>query len=99
MEIQACLNPEDPDLQGAWNIVKRWYRHATACQPHPAREDLQKVSNDYATLYTAEVPSPQARPFHHVFNLLIFLMPTQQTRRLGMQLSVSRTINLLVHPG
>jgi hypothetical protein len=22
-EIQACLNPEDPDLQGAWNIIKR----------------------------------------------------------------------------
>jgi hypothetical protein len=61
-EIQACLNPEEPDLQGAWNIVKRWYRHATARQPHPAREDLHKVSNEYQALYTAKVPSPPGDP-------------------------------------
>ena len=61
-EIGACLSTDTPDLQGAWNIIKRWYRHASARQPNPSREDLHKVANDYAALYTAETPSPPGPP-------------------------------------
>jgi hypothetical protein len=55
--IGDCLHTEEPDLQQAWNILKRWYRHATARQPQPSRADLVTVSTKYATLYTAESPS------------------------------------------
>jgi hypothetical protein len=60
--IGKCLHTEEPDLQKAWNILKRWYRHATARQPHPSREDLVTVSTEYETLYTAEMPSPPGAP-------------------------------------
>jgi hypothetical protein len=60
--IGDCLHSEEPDLQQAWNILKRWYRHATARQPRPSRADLVTVSTEYATLYTAESPSPPGPP-------------------------------------
>ena len=60
--IGACLHSDTPDLQQAWNILKRWYRHATARQPKPSREDLTTITAEYTTLYTAETPSPPGHP-------------------------------------
>ena len=57
--------PQDtpPYLQDAYTILKRWYRHALAQQPHPSREYLKKVSGDYAIIYQ-EYPSHMGRTVH-----------------------------------
>ena len=60
-EIGALMDvgpDQQPDLKGSYEVLKRWYRHATARQPKPSRQDLTKISNDYAALYTKELPSP-----------------------------------------
>jgi hypothetical protein len=49
-------------LQQAFNVLKRWYRHATGRPPKPSREDLQDISNTWQTLYTKESPSPPGPP-------------------------------------
>jgi hypothetical protein len=45
------------DLQGAWDVLKRWYRHASGRPPKPSRLDFAEVETIYGTLYTA-VDSP-----------------------------------------
>jgi hypothetical protein len=60
--IGDCLHTEELDLQQAWNILKRWYRHATAQQLQPSCADLITVSTEYALLYTEESPSPPGPP-------------------------------------
>lgn len=62
--IGECLSggPGDHDIQGAYNIIKAWYKHATKRQPHPSREDLQRVSTEFANLYHKEDPSPPGPP-------------------------------------
>ena len=50
-----------PDLQGAFIILKRWYRHASARQTNSSRADLEKVSGEHAALYRREYPFPLGR--------------------------------------
>ena len=44
----------NPDLQGAYSVLKRWYRQAPARSPSPSRVDMAKVTVDYAMLYQQE---------------------------------------------
>ena len=44
------------DLQGAYTILKRWYRHASVTNLSWA--DLEKVSGEYTVLYHNEDSSP-----------------------------------------
>jgi Reverse transcriptase (RNA-dependent DNA polymerase) len=65
LAIGQCLDTEDgavPDLQGAWDIAKRWYRHASARPHKPSRENLIGTSTTFQALYTAEQPSPPGLP-------------------------------------
>lgn len=50
------------DLQGAWRTLKAWYKHSCGRAPRPTREDLAKVSAEYAALYTAEPCQGQPVP-------------------------------------
>ena len=64
-EIGACLETTEfisSCLQGDYTILNRWYRHASASQPNPSCEDLEKVYRYYATLYQQEDQSPTERP-------------------------------------
>ena len=63
-EIGAHLN--NRDYQQAWNVCKRWYRHASARPPTPSRQDLTAISNNWRQLYTAERPSPPGPILHAV---------------------------------
>ena len=59
-EIYARL--EDNDLKGSYAVLKRWYRHASERPPKPSRQDLQKVSTEWETLYRKEDPTPPGDP-------------------------------------
>ena len=61
-QMANLLAGEDPDLQGAYTVLKRWYKHATARQPKPSRENLESVAQQYRQLYTAEDPTPPGDP-------------------------------------
>ena len=52
-DIGACLEPfmGGADSRGAYTILKRWYRHASAGVPKPSRMDIEKVRGDFLTLY------------------------------------------------
>ena len=63
-EIGILLSGDAPDLQGAFDILKRWYRHATAHQPKPSREDLIRVTDSFRQLYTAQPPTAPPIPIH-----------------------------------
>jgi hypothetical protein len=60
--IAACMTPDNPDIQGAYTVLKRWYRHAAARPPKPSRENLNRVSANFHALYTCELPSPPGAP-------------------------------------
>ena len=49
---------EDNDLKGSYEVLKRWYRHASDRPQKPLRQDLEKISTDWETLYTKETPPP-----------------------------------------
>ena len=46
----------DTDLCGTYSVIKHWYRHASARAPNPFRENMDKVTKDYYTLYQREDP-------------------------------------------
>ena len=53
-EIWACLKyPQGTPsyLQGDYSVLKRWHQQESGRQTHPSRNDLEKVSGDYASLY------------------------------------------------
>ena len=53
-EVGVCIETPDgesPYIQGAYTIVKRWYRGASARKPYPSQADMEMVSRDYAALY------------------------------------------------
>ena len=58
--IGACLEAAtgNPDLRGAYTVLKSWYCHASARAPKPSRVDMAKVTGDYAVLYRREFPTP-----------------------------------------
>ena len=52
-EIRACMEPSTGgvDPRGAYAILNRWYRHASARAHNPFRTDMEKVRGDFQTLY------------------------------------------------
>ena len=52
-EIGACLEPSmrGADPRGAYGIMRRWYRHASARDPKTSRTDMKKARGDFQTLY------------------------------------------------
>ena len=52
-EIAACLEPSkgDSDPHGAYDILKRWYRHASTHVTNPSWTDMEKVRGYFLTLY------------------------------------------------
>jgi hypothetical protein len=48
-EIEACL--EGDDLQGAWNIARRWYRFAGDRPSRPSREDMISLTQSRIDLF------------------------------------------------
>ena len=67
-QIGECLNGDNSDLQGAFDILKRWHRHASARPPKPSRQDLTKLSTEYRALHSRQNPPglpvpPNVAPF------------------------------------
>lgn len=62
--IQAALDGND--LKGAWDLMKRWYRHASGRSQKPSRLDMQELERVYSTLYRAEEPPGEPLPVHYV---------------------------------
>ena len=60
--IQDALSGETQDLQGAYNILKRWYRHHGDRPQKPTREDLRVTTQNFSQLFKAETPSPPGDP-------------------------------------
>ena len=53
-EIRLCLESEAgtiADLQWAYTILKRSYRHSLRRQPHSSHKDLDKVLDAHKSLY------------------------------------------------
>ena len=63
-EIGQCLGNEQPDLKGAFDILKRWYRHASSRPPKPSRQDLQKISKECEALCKRRVQVGAPIPSH-----------------------------------
>lgn len=60
-EVESYLS--DPKtVQEAWNRIRTWYRHAEDRAPKPARADLQKVTEEYASLYRKSEPAGDPIP-------------------------------------
>ena len=59
-DIGTFLEPAgvNPDLQGAYTVLKRWYCHESRREPNPLRVNMTKVAGDYAALYRREEPTP-----------------------------------------
>ena len=47
---------------GAYDILKRWYLHASMQAPNPSRTDMEKVREDFQTLYKREEPQHLGLP-------------------------------------
>jgi hypothetical protein len=54
--VEALLQKEPSDLQGAWNALKGWYRVAGDRAPPPSRDTLEKVTAEREDLYRKETP-------------------------------------------
>ena len=52
----------ETDSRGAYAILKRWYRHASARAPNLSRTDMEKVGGDFQTLYQWEDPHTPGLP-------------------------------------
>ena len=62
--IQAALDGPHGDLQGAYRILQRWYRHNGDRPPKPTRQDLQTTTNEFADLYAITTPPGDPIPVH-----------------------------------
>ena len=58
--IEAALASKD--VKAAWDKVKAWYRVAENRPPKPSREELSKVTEEYANLYTRSTPPGEPIP-------------------------------------
>eukprot|EP00978_Attheya_sp_CCMP212_P011677 scaffold28947_cov48-Attheya_sp.AAC.3 len=54
--VEALLQKEPPDLQGAWNALKGWYRVVGDRAPPPSWDTLEKVTAEREDLYRKETP-------------------------------------------
>jgi len=59
-EIEACL--ENHDLQGAWNIARRWYRFAGDRPSLPTRANMPALTQTTIDLYRAQPPADTGIP-------------------------------------
>ena len=50
------------DLQGAWDVLKHWYRQAEERAPKPSRQDLRTVTEERVALYQQEPPGNLGPP-------------------------------------
>ena len=64
IDIGACMEPSmgGTDPHGAYAILKRWYRHASARAPNPSETDMEKVRGDSQTVYQREEPHTPGPP-------------------------------------
>ena len=64
IEIGACLEPSTggADPCGPYDILKSWYRHASARVPNPSRTDMEMFRGGFQTLYQREVPHTPGLP-------------------------------------
>jgi hypothetical protein len=60
--VEALLQKEPPDLQGAWNALKGWYRVAGDRAPPPSWDTLEKVTAEREDLYRKETPPGESIP-------------------------------------
>ena len=72
-EISTCLEPEtvNPDVRGAYTVLKSWYHHASTRAPKPSWADTDNVTGDYAALYWKEEllpPPPSEDRYLHTSN-------------------------------
>ena len=58
--IEAALASKD--VKAAWDKVKAWYKVAENRPPKPSREELSKVTEEYANLYTRSTPPGEPIP-------------------------------------
>ena len=63
----ACHRRGGP--RGAYAILKRWYRHASAWTPNPSWTDMEMVRGDFHNLYQREEPTPTGLPLDTHVNL------------------------------
>eukprot|EP00978_Attheya_sp_CCMP212_P028132 scaffold96327_cov32-Attheya_sp.AAC.1 len=60
--VEALLQKDPPDLQGAWNAIKSWYREAGDRASPPSRDTLEKVTAESIALYRKEAPPGESIP-------------------------------------
>ena len=58
--IEAALASND--AKEAWNRLQTWYRQAEDRPPKPSRQDLGKVTDEYANLCTGSTPPGEPIP-------------------------------------
>ena len=89
-DIGACLEMPTctpSGLQGAYLVLKPWYRHASGQQPHPSCIDLDKLLGYYAALYQwGDPPTPLAGPYQLTSPISTLLMKLQPREILRCQL-------------
>ena len=78
-EIETALARNEP--QEAWNIMKRWYRHAGDRPPKPSRDDLQQVTAERIHLYTRVPPQGPPIPIHVQATPVLDTAPTDDEIR------------------
>ena len=63
-DIGACLEPltVNPDLRGAYAVLKSWYCHASARALNPSEADMAKFIGDYYALYRRKETTPSGIP-------------------------------------
>jgi len=59
-EIEACL--ENGDLQGAWNVARRWHRLAGDRPSLPTRENVLALIQTMIDLHRAQPPADAGIP-------------------------------------
>ena len=50
------------DPRGAYALLKRWYRHASAQAPNPSRTDTENFIRNFQTLYQKDEPHRTGLP-------------------------------------
>eukprot|EP00978_Attheya_sp_CCMP212_P016905 scaffold44614_cov73-Attheya_sp.AAC.2 len=60
--VEALMQKGPPDLQGAWNALKGWYREAGDRVPLPSRDTLEKVTTERIALYQKEASPGESIP-------------------------------------
>ena len=62
LAIQAALEGPQPSQRAAYQHLQKWYKFNSGRTFKPSRQDLESRTTAFATLYTAEDPSPPGDP-------------------------------------